>query len=83
MLLTSSRAAESPEFLTECEQVALLCNTVAMQELRSGRPEEAERFLKKAEAFTEPNGVLRGSGNRRAVRAVTFNNLGCLYKEYG
>lgn len=49
----------------------------------SGAFDVALRLLRKAEALSDPRGVLGDHARRPALRAATLNNLGCYYKEQG
>ena len=72
---------EAEEVFDTCEQLTLAYNTYAMRLLDRGDFEGAHELLKKAEVLTDKDSEL--SRTRKPVsrlRAVTFNNLGCLYK---
>lgn len=45
------------------------------------KPAVAIKLLHKAEALTDPRGVMYRHPRRHSLRAVTLNNLGCYYKE--
>lgn len=106
VLVKEHYGLESEWFSHESEQLALRCNTMAMQHLRdrarrtaraaccglavtgeiraagpADRPEVAIKLLRKAEALTDPRGVMHRHPRRHSLRAVTLNNLGCYYKE--
>lgn len=65
---------ESAEVHKACKAVAEMCNYLAMIYLQQDEMGITLELLKKAEALTE---------RHRAVRAVTYNNLGCYYRKRG
>jgi len=48
----------------------------------AGSSDEALTMLKKAEVLTSAKGLFRSSLHRAKLRALTFNNFGCVYKLY-
>ncbi|QDZ20041.1 TPR repeat domain-containing protein [Chloropicon primus] len=72
---------EAEEVFDTCEQLTLAYNTYAMKLIDREDYDGAHELLKKAEVLTDKDSEL--SRTRKPVlrlRAVTFNNLGCLYK---
>eukprot|EP00163_Fabomonas_tropica_P033380 TRINITY_DN872_c0_g1_i2.p1 TRINITY_DN872_c0_g1~~TRINITY_DN872_c0_g1_i2.p1 ORF type:complete len:364 (+),score=73.39 TRINITY_DN872_c0_g1_i2:301-1392(+) len=73
----------SPEMEKNCTALVTDYNTVAMKILNEGQSGEARKLLAKAEKVTEPNGPFVNQHTRMKLRAVSFNNLGCYYKQLG
>merc|ERR1719454_834987 len=62
------------------ERLAVGYNTLGMKHLKDGNSEISVKFFEKAEALTDPTNLYMNSESRLALRAVTYNNMGCFYK---
>jgi tetratricopeptide (TPR) repeat protein len=71
-----------PDFLAAIESYAVCCNIWGMQSLNNGRCTVSLEMLKKAEAMTEADNVPNFK-RRVALRAATFNNLCCYFRDRG
>ena len=72
---------EAEQVFDTCEQLTLAYNTYAMRLIDKEHFDSACELLKKAEVLTDKDSEL--SRTRKPIsrlRAVTFNNLGCLFK---
>ena len=72
---------DGEEVFDTCEELTLAYNTLAMKLIDKEEFDSAHELLKKAEVLTDKDSEL--SRTRKSIsrlRAVTFNNLGCLYK---
>lgn len=73
---------EHPEFLLALERCICCCNFWGMQLLNAGQYTQALELLKKAENFTEAEGVPNFK-RRVEFRAATFSNLCCYFRARG
>lgn len=74
----------SDEMEQNCDDLVGDYNTVAMKLLnQENKPSEARKLLEKAERLTEPNGPFVNQHSRLRLRAITYNNIGCLFKHLG
>eukprot|EP00931_Biecheleriopsis_adriatica_P032658 TRINITY_DN1902_c0_g1_i7.p1 TRINITY_DN1902_c0_g1~~TRINITY_DN1902_c0_g1_i7.p1 ORF type:complete len:2328 (-),score=580.35 TRINITY_DN1902_c0_g1_i7:67-7050(-) len=71
-----------PDFLASIESYAVACNVWGVQCLHTGNCPASLELLKKAEAMTEAENVPNFK-RRVALRATTFNNLCCYYRNRG
>lgn len=69
------------EVFDTCEQLTLAYNTLAMKLIDRDDFDGAHELLKKAEVLTDKDSELSRTREQvTRLRAVTFNNLGCLFK---
>ena len=74
---------ESTDTIMTCEELCKLCNGYAMECLAVGNLALCRELLKKVDILTSPRGCLGGRSSRLRLRAVTYSNMGCLFKERG
>eukprot|EP01052_Picozoa_sp_SAG31_P013450 SAG31_NODE_808_length_11926_cov_13.255179_10_plen_1339_part_00 len=65
------------------EELTTAYNSLAMENVESGNHSLAQELLRKAEFVTEQRDVLINSDLRLKLRAITLNNMGCLYRRRG
>eukprot|EP00933_Yihiella_yeosuensis_P004454 TRINITY_DN10881_c0_g1_i2.p1 TRINITY_DN10881_c0_g1~~TRINITY_DN10881_c0_g1_i2.p1 ORF type:complete len:1584 (+),score=332.04 TRINITY_DN10881_c0_g1_i2:188-4939(+) len=70
------------DFLSALERYVVLCNFWGVQSLNSGKHTVALELFKKAEAMTEAENVPNFK-RRVTLRASTFNNLCCYFRNRG
>eukprot|EP00754_Rhynchopus_humris_P041391 Rhum_TRINITY_DN2496_c0_g1::Rhum_TRINITY_DN2496_c0_g1_i1::g.7118::m.7118 len=84
-LLLRRRTAGEDACGAEAQQLAIDCNHRGVRAFKSDRYDIAVALLEKALALTAGAGTAQRAGipseaTRRRLRAVTYNNLGCLEK---
>lgn len=62
------------------ERLAVGYNTLGMRHLKEGNTDTSCKFFEKAEALTDPANLHMNPESRLVLRAVTYNNMGCFYK---
>jgi len=83
-VLLQLEGPEGDAVLDLCEQLVKDYNSLGLRLLESQAFHKAFELLKKAELLTEPTSNLADRPTvRRRLRGVTFNNLGCYYKQRG
>jgi len=81
-LFTRSKmfGADSLEVEKAARALVTHYNTAGMMSLQAGNFKLAFQLLRKAEILTGKNGPLHASAERRRLRAVSLNNMGCFYR---
>eukprot|EP00163_Fabomonas_tropica_P006913 TRINITY_DN1650_c0_g1_i2.p1 TRINITY_DN1650_c0_g1~~TRINITY_DN1650_c0_g1_i2.p1 ORF type:complete len:291 (-),score=50.70 TRINITY_DN1650_c0_g1_i2:197-1069(-) len=71
---------DSEEVWENIKNIASICNSLAMQYVQHENFRVAHDLLKRAEELTVPREYNKMDKERLKIRAVTYNNLGCLYR---
>ena len=76
----SMYGAESAEVERAARALVTHYNTGGMMALQAGNFKLSFKLLRKADVITGKDGPLHASADRRRLRAVALNNLGCFYR---